>query len=62
MIRMLEDFELREVAVLNNFGVHEVGAGWHLEGGKQIVAVNCTVNCSAMARECLRDVLAQFIS
>ena len=55
---MFEDLELGEIAVLNNFRVFEVGAGWRLEGGEDIVSVNCITNCSATARECLRDVFA----
>lgn len=59
---MFEDFEFGEIAVFNNFRVYEVGAGWRLEGGEGIVAVNCITNCNATARECLRDVFAHFIS
>ena len=62
VIGMLDNFELGEIAVFNNFRVYEVGAGWHLEGGKGIVAVNCIMNCSTMVSECLRNVFAQFVS
>jgi len=55
---VLQDFELREGAVIDDFGVHEVGVGWLLKGFKLIVAVDCITNCHIVARECMWDVLA----
>lgn len=59
---MFENLELGEIAVFNNFRVHEVGAGRHLKGGEVIVLVNCLTNSTTTASECLCDVLSQFIS
>ena len=58
---MLQDFELGEGAVINDFGVHEVGAGPLLKGRKLIVVVDCITNCRTAARECMCNVLMQFI-
>jgi hypothetical protein len=58
VVRVLEDFKIREIAVINNFGVHKHRAGWLLKGRESIVTVNSTTNCCAAARECLGDVLA----
>ncbi len=58
---MLQDFELREGAVIDDFGVYEVGAGRLLKGRELIVAVDCITNCCTVARECICNVLAQFI-
>ena len=58
---MLQDFELGEGAVINDFGVHEAGAGQLLKGCEFIVAVNCIINCCTAAKECMCDMLAQFI-
>ena len=55
---MLEDFELRECAVINDFGVHEDGAGQFLKGHEVIVAADCVTNCSTAMRKCLPNVLA----
>ena len=61
MVGVLEDFELGESAVIDDFGVHEEGTGGLLKGREVIVAADGITNCCTAARECLRDVLAQFI-
>jgi len=61
MVGVLEDFKLREGAVIDNFRVHKEGAGWLLKGGEVIVALDCVMNSGTAARECLCDVPAQFI-
>jgi len=58
---VLQDFELGEGAVIDDFGVHEAGARRPLKGREFIVAFDCIPNCCTAARECLCDVLAQFI-
>ena len=58
---MLQDFELGEGAIIDDFRVHELGAGRLLKGRELVVAVDCITNCCTVARECMCDVLAQFI-
>ena len=61
MVGVLEDFELGEGAVIDDFGVRKDGTGRLLIGREVIVAGDCVTNCCTAARECLRDVPAQFI-
>src|SRR5260221_10976148 len=61
MVGVLEDFELGEGTVIDDFGVHEDGTGRFLKGCEVIVAADCFTNCYTAASKCLRDVLAQFI-
>ena len=61
MVRLLEDFKLREGAVIDDFGVHKDGTGQLLMGHKVIVAGDCVMNCCTVVREGLHDVPAQFI-
>src|SRR6267378_3184568 len=61
MVGVFEDLKLGKGAVIDDFGEHEDGTGWLLKGRKVIVAGDCVMNCYTVARECLRDVLAQFI-
>lgn len=56
VVCVLENLELREVAVLDNFGVFEVGARWRLKRCKGVIAVDCIANRITAARECLRNV------
>jgi hypothetical protein len=58
---VLQDFKLGEGAVIDNFGVPERGVGRLLKAREFIVAVDCITNCHTAARECMCDVLAQFI-
>jgi len=61
VVGVLKDFELGEGAVIDDFGVHKDRTGRLLKGREVIVAGDCVTNCCTAARECLRDVLAQFI-
>ena len=61
MIGVLKDFELREGAVIDDLGVQEEGTGGGLKGREVVVVADCITDCCTAARECLRDVLAQFI-
>jgi hypothetical protein len=61
MVGVLEDFELGEGAVINNCRVLEEGTGQLLKGRKVIVAADCIMNCNTVARECLCNMLVQFI-
>jgi hypothetical protein len=61
VVGVLEDFEIREVAIIDNFRVNKHRTRWFLKGCKSIVALDCTANCSTAARECLGNVLSQFI-
>ena len=61
MVGVLKDFELGEGAVIDDFGVQEEGMGGLLKGCEDVVAADCITNCCTAARECLRDVLVQFI-
>jgi hypothetical protein len=56
VVGVLENLKLGEVAVLDNFGVFEVGARWRLKRCKGIIAVDCIANRITAARECLRNV------
>ena len=44
MVGVLEDFKLGEGAIIDDFRVHEEGAGWLLKGRKVIVAADGITN------------------
>ena len=44
MVGVLEDFELGEGTVINDYRVHEKGTGRLLKGHKVIVLADCIMN------------------